>query len=103
MKIDLNAVYGKSDNVAAREIENEFMIIPLTLNNDEQSDALYLLNETGREIWEHMNGKINLNQLIQMMNKRYNTAHDDIIQKDVLALTKEFLDHNMIKKIRAER
>lgn len=103
MNIDLYAVYDKSDDVAAREIENEFMIIPISPNNDGKPDALYLLNETGREIWEHMNGKTNLNQLIQMMNERYNTAHDDIIQNDVLALTKELLDRNMIKKVREVR
>lgn len=100
MNIDLYAVYDKSDNVAAREIENEFIIVALEPSSNLKPDALYLLNETGREIWEQMNGKTSLNQLIQMMNKRYNTASDDQIRNDVMALAKELLDHNMIKKVK---
>jgi hypothetical protein len=50
-KITLEDVFLPSNDVVAREIEGELIIIPLVANIGDLDEELYTLNETGRAIW----------------------------------------------------
>ena len=48
IKVDINAAYKASEEVVAREIEGELIIVPLTSGIGDMEDELFTLNETGR-------------------------------------------------------
>ena len=99
MIIHQNSIYDKSDQVIAREIENEFLIVSITTTKEGSLDKLYFLNETGRELWEHLNGKTNVTQLVQIISRQYRKDLHEQIRKDVNALIEELLAHNIIIKV----
>ena len=53
----MDAVYAPSEDVVAREIEGELIIVPLVAGIGDMEDELYTLNETGRAIWDRLDGK----------------------------------------------
>jgi DNA-binding PadR family transcriptional regulator len=99
MTIDLNSIYDKSDKVTARKVEDEFIIVSIETNKNGLVDELYTLNETGRELWDHLNGEFDLYQLIQAISNQYHKEFHLQIQKDVIALMKELLLHKIVKKV----
>ena len=50
-KVDLDAIYAPSEDIVAREIEGELIIVPLVSGIGDMEDELYTMNETGRAIW----------------------------------------------------
>jgi hypothetical protein len=62
-KVDPNGTYVPSDDVVVREIEGELIIVPLVSGIGNIEDELFTLNETGRAIWERLDGKKSLKDL----------------------------------------
>lgn len=97
-RVLLDAVYAPSDNVVARQIAGELIIVPLTADVGEGKDELYTLNETGRAIWSELDGKKTVRAVVQALSKKYN-ARARTIQKDVVGLLKELLKRKMVVKV----
>ena len=55
--VSLEKVYKPSDDVVARKIEGEFIIVPLTAGIGDMEDDLFSLDEVGLAIWERLDGK----------------------------------------------
>ena len=83
--VRINGVYHPSENVVAREIEGELIIVPLTSGFGDLEDELYSLNETGRAIWRLLDGERNLAQVVDLLAAEYQ-APVDKIQQDVVGL-----------------
>lgn len=96
-KLDLDSIYRPSENVVARNIEDELIIVPVTSGVGQKEDELFTLNETGRVIWENLNGKLTLRQIISFLSKEYD-ADPETISADVTGLTGELLKRNIIEK-----
>ena len=64
IKVDINAAYKASEEVVAREIEGELMIVPLTSGIGDMEDELFTLNETGRAIWSKLDGNKTLKAIV---------------------------------------
>ena len=99
MTIDLYSIYDKSDKVTAQKVEDEFMIISIEPNKNRLVEKLYSLNETGQKLWNHLNGELNLYQLIKTLSKEYNKDFHLQIQEDVMALMKILLKHKIVKEV----
>ena len=54
MSISAVDVYKPSDDVVAREIEGEIIIVPLVAGIGDIEDELFTLNETGKAIWDKL-------------------------------------------------
>ena len=93
--IDLNKTYTPSDNVVARDIEGELIIVPITAGVGDMEDELYTLNETGRVIWELLKAKRPVLDIISSLAEEYD-ADTDEIQTDVIGLLSELLKRKMI-------
>ena len=76
--IDINAIYAVSEDVVAREIEGEIIIVPLVAGIGNMEDELYTLNETGRAIWKKLNGKKPLVNIINELDSEYEVSVDVI-------------------------
>lgn len=95
MNVEVEKVYVPSDDLVVREIEGEIIIVPLVAGMGDMDDELFSLNETGRMIWENLNGKTSVEQLIQDLSQSYD-AKPETIREDVTGLLNEFLKRGMI-------
>lgn len=94
-KINLEFIYEISDNIVAREIEGELIIIPLVSGIGDLDDELFTLNETGKAIWKHIDGKTDLETIITNLVEEY-TANREEIERDVLGLVAELARRRMV-------
>ena len=97
-KVDLNSVYALSEDVVARDIHGEFIIIPITSGIGDSGEDMFSLNNFGMDIWEKLDGKRSLKEVVSVLALRF---EGDIaeIKKDCLGLIGELLKRKMIVKV----
>lgn len=95
MTIRMEAVYLPSDDVVAREIEGELIIVPLVAGIGDLEDELYTLNETGKAIWDRLDGRATLADVVAALTEEYE-ARPGEIERDVRGLVEELVRRNML-------
>jgi len=86
--LNLDAVCAPSENVVARLIEGEILIVPLTSGIGDAEDELYTLNETGQAIWQRLDGKRTLQEVAALLAGEFQAAPEEL-EKDVLGFAGE--------------
>ncbi len=86
--LSLNSICAPSEEIVAREIEGELIIIPLTAGIGDMEDELYTLNDTGKAIWGRLDGTATLGEIAAGMAEEYNAPPAEI-ERDVLGLISE--------------
>ena len=80
--IDLNSVVSPSPGIVPRKTGDEYVLVPVS-NNIADMDSVYTLNETGAFIWERLDGKSNLAEIISCMQSEFDvdaeTAKNDLL------------------------
>lgn len=94
----LNGIYAPSDDIVAREIEGELIIVPLVSGIGDMEDELYTMNETGKIIWDQLNGKQSLKEIVCRLSPDYESPENEI-ERDVIGLVTELLKRKLITKI----
>lgn len=97
-KIDLNSIYKPSEDVVARDIHGEFIIIPVSSGIADSDEEIFSLNETGRAIWERLDGKSDLKKISSLLASEFEGAIQEI-ENDCLGLSEELLKRKMIIKV----
>ena len=87
-KITLNSIYKPSEDVVAREVQGELIIIPITSGVGDLEDGIFTLNETGRAIWDKLDSKKSLKGIIDCLSSQFTISVVEI-EKDVLSLAEE--------------
>jgi len=95
MTIDVNAAYRPSDDIVARDIEGELIIVPLVAGIGDMEDELYTLNETGRAIWSKLDGARPLSAVIVEIASEY-AADEGEVERDVCGLVEELAKRRMV-------
>jgi len=95
----LDSILVPSENVVAREIEKEFVVVPLTQDVVDMDAEIYTLNETGREIWKRLDGKNKLSDIIEKLSERFNSPPGEI-EADIVGFTNELLKRKMLVEIK---
>ncbi len=98
MKIRLDGVYAPSDDVVAREIEGELIIVPLVAGIGDMEDELYTLNEAGRAIWRRLDGHTELGGIVADLAEDYHAPPGEI-ERDVLGLVEELFSRRMLVEV----
>jgi hypothetical protein len=88
IKIGPDDVFSPSQDVVARKIEDEMIIIPLTAGIGDLEDDLYTLNETGQAVWEKLDGVRIVDAIVRELSAEYGVPAD-VIQKDVVGILLE--------------
>jgi hypothetical protein len=96
--INLNKVYKASEDVVAREIKGELIIIPLVSGIADIDDELFSLNDTAKAIWKQLDGYKNLAQIAAGLASEYN-ADLKKIESDVLGLMGELFKRKMVLEV----
>ena len=95
VQVNLDSSYITSQNVVAREIEGEFIIVPLASCIGDANDEIYALNETGRAIWEKLDGHRSLREVARDLEAEFEACSEEI-ESDVLGLVKTLLKRQMV-------
>jgi len=95
VNVDWDAVYAPSEEVVAREIEGELIIVPLVSGIGDMEDELYTLNETGREIWDRLDGKRSLKDIALDLSETFEAPEGEI-ERDILGLLEELLRRRIV-------
>jgi methyltransferase-like protein len=77
----LNSVLSHSTSVVTRKTGNEYVLVPVA-NNIADMDSVYTLNETGAFIWEQIDGKRTIEEIIELLIHEYEIDNESAI-KDV--------------------
>ena len=88
----LNSILSRSPSVVTRKTGNEYVLVPVA-NNIADMNSVYTLNETGAFIWEQIDGKRNIENIIELVTQEYEidkaSASKDVF--DFIDNMKEFL------------
>lgn len=78
----LKSILSQSTSVVTRKTGNEYVLVPIT-NNIADMNSVYTLNETGAFIWEHIDGKRSVKEIIDALTTEYNidftNAKNDVL------------------------
>ncbi|HME44295.1 MAG TPA: PqqD family protein [Syntrophorhabdales bacterium] len=98
-KISLNKIYKISEDVVAREVAGEFIIIPITSGIGDMEDEIFTLNGTGRAIWDKLDGNKNLREIAKALVSDFKGSPGEI-EKDVAGLAGELLKRRILIEVK---
>ena len=84
-----------SDNLIARDIGGEILIVPIVAGMVDGDDALYTLNSTGRAIWDQLDGEKSIEEIIKILFNAYGGNKTDI-ENDVYGFINEMINHSIL-------
>ncbi len=96
--IELSYTYVPSEDVVAREIEDEFILVPLTSEIGEDEDELFSLNQIGRTIWKQLDRNKTLEDVVSELSNDFDGPKERI-ESDVLGFMAELFNRKMVDKI----
>jgi len=94
-QVKLDGVYGPSEDIVAREIEGEIVIVPLVSGIGDMEDELYTLNEAGRAVWRRLDGTKPLREVARELAAEFD-APAGVIEQDVVGLVEELAARKMV-------
>jgi hypothetical protein len=101
-EVNLDAAYIPSDDIVAREIEGELIIVPLISGIGDMEDELFTLNETGRAIWDRLDGQKSLKDIVEELSGEFEDPEREI-EEDVIGLVGELLKRRMVVAVKGEK
>ena len=90
-----DTICAPSDDVVAREIEGEIVIVPLVAGIGDADDELYTLNDTGRAIWQRLDGKATLREIATSLMEEYEASGAEL-EADVLGFADEMVQRGIL-------
>ncbi|MHC4124556.1 MAG: PqqD family protein [Planctomycetota bacterium] len=101
VEIDLEDVYKVSEDVVAREIEGELIIVPVTSGIGDLEDDIFTLNKTARAIWDKIDGKTRLKNVVDSLLSEFEGPAAEI-EKDILGIVEELLRRRMLVEVKRD-
>jgi hypothetical protein len=98
-KLTVNSVCVPSEDVVTRDIEGDLIIVPLVSGMGGSEDELYTLNETGKVIWQKLDGKRTLSAVIEDLGAEFEGDPEEL-KADVLGFVSELMRRNMLTHVR---
>jgi Coenzyme PQQ synthesis protein D (PqqD) len=96
-QVTLDGIYGPSDDIVAREIEGEVVIIPLVSGIGDMEDELFTLNETGRAVWRKLDGTRTLRDVARELAEEFE-APAGVIESEVVGLVADLAVRRMVAR-----
>jgi hypothetical protein len=95
VRVTPDTVCLPSEDVVAREIEGDTIIVPLVSGIGDADDELYTLNETGRAIWRLLDGTRTLRDVVSALTDRFD-ATSSLVEGDVLGFVEEMVARGIL-------
>ena len=94
--MNLKSVPFHSPDIVTRKTGNEYVLVPIA-NNIADMNSVYTLNETGAFIWDHIDGKRNIEEIIRALTEEYDINHQSA-SEDVISLINNMSNYLIINK-----
>ena len=91
----MDAKYSPSADVVAREIAGELIIVPITSGIGNMGDELFSLNETGKAIWDRLDGNRSVGEIVTELTDLFESPANEI-EEDVMGFLRELLRRGML-------
>lgn len=92
---DLKSILSRSPSVVTRKTGNEYVLVPVT-NNIADMNSVFTLNDTGAFIWEQIDGKKTLSEIIAAVTKEYDINSETAL-KDLLEFINNMTKYLIVK------
>jgi hypothetical protein len=89
-QVTMDTICMPSEDIVARVIEDDLIIVPLVAGIGDADDELYLLNETGKTIWQKLDGERSLASVSEELANEF-LAPAEAIKADVLGFADEMV------------
>jgi hypothetical protein len=96
--INMSSIFKHAVTVVSRDIEGELIIIPLSSGVGNMEDELYSLNESGKAIWNLLDGSKSLSQIVNVLQDEFDAPATEITE-DVESLIAELLSRNIVTEV----
>ncbi len=93
--MNMDSVFKKSENVVFRKIGDEYVLVPLFASVADV-ESIFNLNETGAAVWEKIDGRKNIRDIVAEMQTEYE-AENLLIEKDVIAFVNEMITAKLLE------
>jgi methyltransferase-like protein len=90
----LKSILSQSTSIVTRKTGNEYVLVPIT-NNIADMNSVYTLNETGAFIWEQIDGKRNVEEIINALIEEYD-IDKETCEEDLLSLLSDLKHEGLI-------
>lgn len=91
----LKSILTQSPDVVTRKTGKEYVLVPVA-NNIADMNSVYTLNETGAFLWEHIDGKKNVEDLISALTSEYEIDNESA-EKDVFSFVEKMKSYLIIQ------
>jgi len=91
-------VLARSADLVTREIEGEFLMVPI-VNTIGEEGELYSLNETGRAIWDRLDGTTSIGDIVNALGREFDASREEV-ERDVLGILGDLLSRRMVTRVR---
>lgn len=98
LNVKLQNCYIPSEDVVARDVHGEFVIIPIISGVGDADDAIFSLNKFGRAIWDALDKERSLKEVAVLLAAQFDGDTTEI-ENDVAGLAAELLKRKMIVQI----
>lgn len=92
----LKSILSHSPSIVTRKTGNEYVLVPIA-NNIADMNSVYTLNETGAFIWEQINGKRTVEELIAAVNEEYEIDYENA-KMDVFDFIENMSNYLIVKE-----
>jgi len=94
--MNLKSVPFHSPDIVTRKTGNEYVLVPIA-NNIADMNSVFTLNETGAFIWELIDGKRNIEEIIIALTEEYDIDNRSA-SEDVVSLINNMSNYLIINK-----
>jgi hypothetical protein len=91
---DLKSVFSHSPGIVTKKTGDEYVLIPVA-NNIADMNSVYTLNESGAFIWELIDGKRNVEMIINTLTEEYDIDYESA-SKDVFSFINNMSNYLII-------
>ena len=96
IQVTVDTICVPSEDVVAREIEGDMVIVPLVAGIGDANDELYTLNETGKAIWKKLDGQRSLEKVSEELIEEFSSPAE-AIKADILGFATEMVQRRILE------
>jgi hypothetical protein len=95
MSLSMDTVIKKSENIVFRKIEDEYILVPIVASAADV-ESIFNLNETGAAIWDKIDGKKKLGEIVGEMRAEYEDEGRQL-ERDAIEFISEMMEAKLVE------
>ena len=93
----VDKIYAKNPDFVAREVADEFILIPIR-KNLKSTNSIYVLNQTGRIFWRSLDGKKSFPDILRDLSNEFEVTQEQL-EKDFTLILEDLLSIQAIEEV----